>query len=45
VRERIAALLTMQSRAPALHQYMTLLVGPARVEGIELEGADSPLVQ
>ncbi len=45
VRERIAALLTMQSRARALHQYMSLLVGRAQVEGIELEGADSPLVQ
>lgn len=45
VRERIAALLTMQSRARALHQYMTLLVGQALVEGIALEGADSPLVQ
>lgn len=45
VRERIAALLTMQSRARALHQYMSLLVGQALVEGIELEGADSPLVQ
>ncbi|SFC20345.1 peptidyl-prolyl cis-trans isomerase C [Polaromonas sp. OV174] len=45
VRERIAALLTMQSRARALHQYMSLLVGEALVEGIELEGADSPLVQ
>ncbi|MEO7159386.1 MAG: peptidylprolyl isomerase [Polaromonas sp.] len=45
VRDRIAALLTMQSRARALHQYMSLLVGEALVEGIELEGADSPLVQ
>lgn len=45
VRERIAALLTMQSRARALHQYMSLLVGEAEVEGIALEGADSPLVQ
>lgn len=45
VRERIAALLAMQSRARALHQYMSLLVGEALVEGIELEGADSPLVQ
>lgn len=45
VRERIAALLTMQSRARALHQYMSLLVGQAQVEGIDLEGADSPLVQ
>jgi peptidyl-prolyl cis-trans isomerase C len=34
-----------QSRATALRQYMRLLVGQAHVEGIELEGADSPLVQ
>lgn len=45
VRERIAALLTMQSRARALHQYMSLLVGEADIEGLALEGADSPLVQ
>ncbi len=45
VRERIAALLTMQSRARALHQYMSLLVGQALVEGIDLGGADTPLVQ
>jgi peptidyl-prolyl cis-trans isomerase C len=34
-----------QSRATALRQYMRLLVGQARVEGVELEGTDSPLVQ
>ena len=45
VRERIAALLTMQSRARGLHQYMSLLVGEAEIEGIALEAADSPLVQ
>ncbi len=45
VRERVAAQLAMQSRAKALHQYMTLLVGQALVEGIELDAADSPLVQ
>ncbi len=45
VRERVAAQLAMQSRAKALHQYMTLLVGQALVEGVELEAADSPLVQ
>ena len=45
VRERVAAQLTMQSRAKALHQYMSLLVGQAVVEGIELDSADSPLVQ
>lgn len=45
VHERIKALLAMQSRARALHQYMSLLVGEAQLDGIELEGADSPLVQ
>jgi peptidyl-prolyl cis-trans isomerase C len=45
VRERIAAQLTLQSRSKALRQYMSLLVGQAQLEGIELEGADSPLVQ
>jgi peptidyl-prolyl cis-trans isomerase C len=45
VQERIAAQLTLQSRAKALHQYMRLLVGKAEIEGIEQEGADSPLVQ
>jgi len=45
VSERITAQLTLQSRAKALHQYMRLLVGQAQVEGIEMEGADSPLVQ
>ena len=42
---QITQRLTHQSRATALRQYMRLLVGQARVEGIELEGADSPLVQ
>jgi peptidyl-prolyl cis-trans isomerase C len=45
VRERIAAQLTLQSRAKALHQYMSLLVGQSLVEGVHLERADSPLVQ
>lgn len=45
VRESIAAQLTLQSRAKALHQYMSLLVGQALVEGVNLERADSPLVQ
>lgn len=45
VRERIEAQLTAQSRARALHQYMSLLVGQAQIEGVALEGADSPLVQ
>jgi len=45
VQERIAAQLTLQSRSKALRQYMSLLVGQALVEGVDLEGADSPLVQ
>ena len=45
VKERVAAQLAMQSRAKALHQYMSLLVGQALVEGIALDAADSPLVQ
>lgn len=45
VRQRIAALLAMQSRARALHQYISLLAGEALVEGVDLEAADSPLVQ
>jgi peptidyl-prolyl cis-trans isomerase C len=35
----------MQSRAKALHQYMSLLAGQALVEGVELDSADTPLVQ
>ncbi len=45
VRDRIAGELKLRTRAKALHQYMTMLVGQARVEGVELQGADSPLVQ
>jgi peptidyl-prolyl cis-trans isomerase C len=45
VRDQIASRLALQSRSTALRQYMQLLVGHAQVEGIELEGADSPLVQ
>lgn len=45
VQGRIAGELALHSRATALRQYMLLLVGQARIEGIELEGADTPLVQ
>jgi peptidyl-prolyl cis-trans isomerase C len=45
VRERIATQLAQQSRARALHQYIRLLAGCAQVEGIELERAETPLVQ
>lgn len=45
VHQRIAVQLAQQSRAKALHQYMQLLAGAAVVEGVALEGAESPLVQ
>ncbi len=45
VADTIRLRLQHQSRTTALRQYMRLLVGQAKVEGIELEGADSPLVQ
>lgn len=45
VRERVAGQLALQSRAKALHQYMSLLAGDALVEGVELESSDTPLVQ
>jgi peptidyl-prolyl cis-trans isomerase C len=45
VQERVAAQLALHSRAKALHQFMSLLVGQAQVEGLELESSDSPLVQ
>ena len=45
VQDRIAGELTLQSRATALRQYMLLLVGQADVIGLDLEGADTPLVQ
>ena len=45
IQQRIAALLTLQSRGRALHQYMSVLAGQALVEGVELDAADSPLVQ
>ena len=45
VREGVAAELAQRSRATALHQYIRLLAGQALVEGIDLEGATTPLVQ
>ncbi|SOZ18508.1 Peptidyl-prolyl cis-trans isomerase [Cupriavidus taiwanensis] len=45
VRGEIARALDAAARDRAWKQYASLLVGRARIEGIELEGADSPLVQ
>jgi peptidyl-prolyl cis-trans isomerase C len=44
-RERIAGLLAQRARLTALHQYIRVLAGRARIEGVEIEAADSPLVQ
>lgn len=45
VRERIRAYLDEHVRRQATAQYLALLVGRARIEGIVLAGAGSPLVQ
>lgn len=45
VRQRIADHLSGSSWQRALHQYLRLLAGRAAIEGIELEGAATPLVQ
>lgn len=45
VQQRIALQLAQQNRARALHQYIRLLAGRGAVEGVELEAADSPLLQ
>lgn len=42
---RIAVELAQRSRATALHQYIRVLAGEAKVEGIDLEAAETPLVQ
>nr|WP_236599813.1 peptidylprolyl isomerase [Ramlibacter alkalitolerans] len=44
-RERVAALLGQRARRTALHQYIRVLAGRARIEGVALEAADSTLVQ
>lgn len=45
VREEIAENLTLAAWQRGVHQYMQILVGRAKIEGITLEGAESPLVQ
>ena len=45
VRASIALLLRQQAWVNALRQYLQLLAGRAQVEGVELDAADSPLVQ
>ncbi len=45
VREQLAQFLAEQVRVRALKQYLKILVGQADIQGVELEGADSPLLQ
>lgn len=45
VRPAVAQSLRQQSYATALRQYLSLLAGQSRVEGIDLDAADTPLVQ
>lgn len=45
VKSRIADNLTRQSWQRAVHQYLQILVGKADVQGVTLEGAETPLVQ
>ena len=45
VRSRIALQLAQQARARALHRFMQLLAGEAKLEGVALVEAGAPLVQ
>ncbi len=45
VHAQIAEHLNRHAWQRALHQYMQVLVGRARIDGVTLDGADSPLVQ
>lgn len=44
-RERVAEYLGASAWTRAVHQYIQLLVGKASIQGIELDGAPTPLVQ
>ena len=44
-RERVAEYLGASAWTRAVHQYIQLLVGKADIQGIELDGAPTPLVQ
>lgn len=45
VRGAVRATLARQSHATALRQYVQILAGAANLTGVDLEGADSPLLQ
>ena len=45
VRGAVATALTRQGFATALRQYLRVLAGQAGIEGVDIEGSESPLVQ
>jgi peptidyl-prolyl cis-trans isomerase C len=45
VRGAVAMSLRQQTFVTALRQYLSLLAGAASIEGVELDAADTPLVQ
>ncbi len=45
VRGAVALTLRQQTWTNALRQYLQLLAGAAVLEGVDIEGAESPLVQ
>ncbi|MGE0153502.1 MAG: peptidylprolyl isomerase [Reyranellaceae bacterium] len=45
VREQVAAMLRQTAWRNGVRQYLQLLAGQARIEGVEVEGARTPLVQ
>ena len=45
LRAEIAVLLDRQASQRAIHQYLHILVGQAEIDGVQLDGASSPLVQ
>jgi len=45
VREQIAERLKASVEARALRQYVAILAGQAEIVGVELQGANTPLVQ
>jgi len=45
IREKLCGYFTAQVRVRALRQYLKILVGQANIQGVELEGAQTPLVQ
>jgi len=45
VKSAVAQALRQQTFTTALRQYLQLLAGRAQVEGVDLDAADTPLVQ